>query len=100
MQTNLRWLQLYIGRNILSVSNEVMCTAKLPQVWVQGSGMPAVHVHLSGRDVDDAILKANGFTKPESKPTIPPRESTICQVDNIETLVEDKLRAMMMKLLA
>ena len=68
--------------------------------WVQGSGMPAVYVHLSGRDVDDAILKANGFTKPESSPTIAPRESTVCQVDNIETLVEDKLRAMMMKLLA
>ncbi len=68
--------------------------------WVQGSGMPAVYVHLSGRDVDDAILKANGFTKPESSPTIVPRENITHQVDNIETLVEDKLRAMMMKLLA
>lgn len=29
--------------------------------WVQGSGMPSVYVHLSGRDVDDAILKANGM---------------------------------------
>lgn len=29
--------------------------------WVQGSGMPSVYVHLSGRDVDDAILKANGI---------------------------------------
>lgn len=28
--------------------------------WVQGSDMPSVYVHLSGRDVDDAILKANG----------------------------------------
>jgi hypothetical protein len=28
--------------------------------WVQGSGMPSVYVHLSGRDIDDAILKANG----------------------------------------
>lgn len=50
--------------------------------------------------LDDAILKANGFTKPESKPTIVPRENIAHQVDNIETLVEDKLRAMMMKLLA
>ncbi|WP_321417156.1 hypothetical protein [uncultured Methanomethylovorans sp.] len=48
----------------------------------------------------DAILKANGFTKPESSPIMAPRENTACQVDNIETLVEDKLRAMMMKLLA
>jgi len=29
--------------------------------WVQGSGMPSVYVHLSGRNVDDAILKANGI---------------------------------------
>ncbi len=28
---------------------------------VQGSDMPSVYVHLSGRDVDDAILKANGI---------------------------------------
>lgn len=56
-------------------------------------------MHLSGRDVWLCTLKANGFMKPESSPTIAPRESTVCQVDNIETLVEDKLRAMMMKLL-
>jgi hypothetical protein len=30
--------------------------------WVQGSGMPSVYVHLSGRDIDDAVLKANGIT--------------------------------------
>ncbi|WP_049890857.1 tyrosine-type recombinase/integrase [Methanohalobium evestigatum] len=30
--------------------------------WVQGSNMPSIYVHLSGRDIDDAILKANGFT--------------------------------------
>jgi integrase len=30
--------------------------------WVQGSGMPSIYVHLSGRDVDDAVLKANGIT--------------------------------------
>ncbi|MHB8100924.1 MAG: tyrosine-type recombinase/integrase [Methanosarcina sp.] len=28
--------------------------------WVQGSGMPSIYVHLSGRDIDDAVLKANG----------------------------------------
>jgi Site-specific recombinase XerD len=28
--------------------------------WPQGSDMPGVYVHLSGRDIDDAILKANG----------------------------------------
>jgi integrase len=28
--------------------------------WTQASDMDALHVHLSGRDVDNAILKANG----------------------------------------
>jgi integrase/recombinase XerD len=28
--------------------------------WVQGSDMPSIYVHLSGRDIDDAVLKANG----------------------------------------
>jgi len=30
--------------------------------WVQGSDMPSVYVHLSGRDVDSALLKAHGIT--------------------------------------
>jgi site-specific recombinase XerD len=29
--------------------------------WVQGSDMPSVYVHLSGRDVDSALLKAQGI---------------------------------------
>ncbi len=29
--------------------------------WVQGSEMPSVYVHLSGRDVDSALLKAQGI---------------------------------------
>jgi integrase/recombinase XerD len=29
--------------------------------WVQGSNMPSIYVHLSGRDIDDAVLKANGI---------------------------------------
>ena len=33
--------------------------------WIQGSDMPSVYVHLSGRDVDDAVLKANGITAKE-----------------------------------
>lgn len=33
--------------------------------WVQGSGMPKVYVHLSGRDVDNAILELHGLKKPE-----------------------------------
>lgn len=39
--------------------------AMLNQVfgWVQGSGMPSVYVHLSGRDVDKALLKAHGIAE-------------------------------------
>jgi len=29
--------------------------------WVQGSNMPRTYVHLSGRDIDEAILKLNGI---------------------------------------
>ena len=29
--------------------------------WVQGSDMPATYVHMSGRDVDGALLKAHGL---------------------------------------
>jgi integrase/recombinase XerD len=29
--------------------------------WIQGSDMPSICVHLSGRDIDDAVLKANGI---------------------------------------
>ena len=35
--------------------------------WVQGSDMPSIYVHLSGRDVDYAILKANGVLDRDSK---------------------------------
>jgi integrase/recombinase XerD len=30
--------------------------------WVQGSNMPSTYVHLSGRDVDNALLKLNNIT--------------------------------------
>lgn len=33
--------------------------------WAKGSDMPAVYVHLSGRDMDDAILKMHGLKKEE-----------------------------------
>jgi integrase/recombinase XerD len=39
--------------------------------WIQGSNMPGVYVHLSGRDVDYAILKANGvFDKDKTAPNV------------------------------
>ncbi|WP_342304389.1 site-specific integrase [Methanolobus sp. ZRKC5] len=40
--------------------------------WVQGSDVPSVYVHLSGRDVDTAVLKANGveIEEEENKPKV------------------------------
>jgi len=35
--------------------------------WVQGSDMASVYVHLSGRDVDNALLKLNGLEVKEEK---------------------------------
>lgn len=51
--------------------------------WIQGSDMPATYVHMSGREVDSAILEMNGIhsekKKEEStlKPVICPRCETI-----------------------
>jgi site-specific recombinase XerD/ribosomal protein L40E len=47
--------------------------------WVQGSGMPATYVHLSGKNTDDALLKMNGLAvkkhekEPESRTKTCPR---------------------------
>lgn len=51
--------------------------------WKQGSKMPSIYVHLSGRDVDDAILGVYGLKKtikekPKLTPTICPR----CSLSN------------------
>ncbi len=35
--------------------------------WVQGSDMAAVYVHLSGRDVDDALLRMHGVKKEQTE---------------------------------
>jgi len=35
--------------------------------WTQSSDMAAIYVHLSGRDVDDALLKLSGLKKEEHK---------------------------------
>jgi integrase len=35
--------------------------------WVQGSDMASIYVHLSGRDLDNALLKLNGMETQEKK---------------------------------
>lgn len=55
--------------------------------WVQGSNMPAVYVHLSGRDVDRALLKAHGIKEGseearEEDSALKPITCPRCQVVN------------------
>ncbi|WP_292388591.1 tyrosine-type recombinase/integrase [Methanosarcina sp. UBA5] len=55
--------------------------------WVQGSNMPSIYVHLSGRDVDQAVLKANGIEikEEENKPktNVCPRCKSINTPNNL-----------------
>ncbi|MBU0470136.1 MAG: tyrosine-type recombinase/integrase [Nanoarchaeota archaeon] len=55
--------------------------------WIQGSDMPSTYVHMSGKEVDNAVLQMNGIitedTKNDSKlsPRVCPRCDTINTVD-------------------
>jgi len=52
--------------------------------WKQGSDMPSIYVHLSGRDVDDAILGIYGLkTSEEEKPKLTPKICPRCQQSNV-----------------
>ena len=55
--------------------------------WVQGSDMPATYVHMSGRDVDDALLKAHGLKKQEGskQDLISPKKCQRCGEMNSPT---------------
>ena len=55
--------------------------------WVRGSDMPATYVHLSGRDVDDAILKMRGLKSKEEevKSTLAPKKCPRCDLVNKAT---------------
>jgi hypothetical protein len=56
--------------------------------WKQGSDMPSTYVHLSGRDVDQAILGIYGLKKEEEtgKPTkLTPKECPRCHQKNPAT---------------
>ena len=56
--------------------------------WVQGSNMPATYVHMSGKEVEHAILEMNGIQTEEKQqhtklqPRICPRCDTINQHDS------------------
>jgi len=46
--------------------------------WVQGSDMPSVYVHLSGRDVDSALLRAHGIALNREEQVEVELKSTLC----------------------
>jgi site-specific recombinase XerD len=46
--------------------------------WVQSSDMPSIYVHLSGRDVDSALLRAHGITTSLEEKAKPHLTFTIC----------------------
>jgi site-specific recombinase XerD len=51
--------------------------------WKQGSKMPSIYVHLSGRDVDDALLGIYGLKRAEEvEPKLRPRICPRCQQAN------------------
>jgi len=52
--------------------------------WVQGSDMPATYVHLSGRDVDDKMLKIYGLKREdkEKEEELKPKECPRCKYIN------------------
>jgi hypothetical protein len=57
--------------------------------WKQGSDMPSTYVHLSGRDVDQAILGIYGLKKEKEeetgKPKLTPKECPRCHQKNPAT---------------
>jgi integrase/recombinase XerD len=55
--------------------------------WTQSSDMAAIYVHLSGRDVDDALLKLAGFKKEADmeKSALQPKSCPRCNVINPPT---------------
>jgi ribosomal protein L40E len=55
--------------------------------WVQASAMAAVYVHLSGRDVDNAILRLHGKADmaEEQKEKMAPKVCSQCSVQNPAT---------------
>ena len=61
--------------------------------WTQGSDMPGVYVHLSGRDIDDAILKANCVVNKNAKASIISNASSITERPKVDlsSIMEDKI---------
>jgi integrase/recombinase XerD len=61
--------------------------------WIQGSEMASVYVHLSGRDVDYAILKANGVLDKDTKTLTASNVNSIIESPKIDlsSVIEAKV---------
>lgn len=54
--------------------------------WVQGSDMAAIYVHLSGRDVDNALLRMQGIISEKTKDVqMSPKHCALCDTMNAPT---------------
>lgn len=51
--------------------------------WVQGSNMPSTYVHLSGKDVDNAIFEMNGIKVEKNKDEVKMQPIICCRCDTI-----------------
>jgi integrase/recombinase XerD len=58
--------------------------------WIQGSDMPSIYVHLSGRDIDDAVLKANGIIEKDVS-TVDILKERKSQKLDISSIIEAKV---------
>jgi len=61
--------------------------------WVQGSNMPSIYVHLSGRDIDDAVLKANGVIQKDVSTPNAKKETESPKLD-LSSIIEAKVSKM------
>ncbi len=52
--------------------------------WIQGSRMPSIYVHLSGRETDKAILELNGINvkKEQKESSLKPQKCPRCDIMN------------------
>lgn len=64
----------------------IMSEASMKQYfgWAQGSGMAAVYVHMNGKEMDEAIMRANGVEMKKERVTsaIQPRKCLRCNIIN------------------
>jgi ribosomal protein L40E len=53
--------------------------------WIPGSKMPKIYVHLSGRDVDAALLRLHGV-EPQEEKSRPKIDVVICPRCNVKNM--------------